>query len=298
MSYSTLVDVSHSDGEGSADMTESPINILIVDDEPKNLTVLESILNQPQYRLVRAASGDEALLALMAEEFALLILDINMPSMTGFELAQMIKDRKKTSRLPIIFLTAYYHEDQHLLEGYVSGAVDYLHKPVNATILRSKVAVFAELHRQQREIESINRSLLVEVAERRRTEEQLRELNETLEQRVSERTNALTESEHFLQRIIGITPGELHVYDVMRQQNVFSNRSLASLLNFDQDRFVGNESEHLSLMHPEDQPRFLEHIKNVCCLQDGEIADFEHRLKDVAGVWRWFSHSRCRLLSR
>ena len=71
--------------------------------------------------------------------------------MSGFELAQLIKQRKKTAGVPIIFLTAYYSEDQHVLEGYGTGAVDYLHKPINPAILRSKVAVFAELHRKNRE---------------------------------------------------------------------------------------------------------------------------------------------------
>src|SRR5688500_12014768 len=169
----------------------SPINILIVDDEPKNLTVLETILNDPGYRLIRAESADQALLALVVEKFALLILDIRMPGMTGFELAGMVKERKKTARVPIIFLTAYYNEDQHVLTGYETGAVDYLHKPVNPVILRSKVAVFAELHRKSRELEAANGSLLVEVADRRRAEEQLRELNDTLECRVAERTEAL-----------------------------------------------------------------------------------------------------------
>ena len=169
------------------------INILIVDDEPKNLTVLEIILDDPAYRLIRAESADQALLALVVEEFALLILDIRMPGMTGFELAKMIKERKKTARVPIIFLTAYFNEDQHVLTGYDTGAVDYLHKPVNPDILRSKVAVFAELHRKNRELEMVNRALLVEVTERRRAEEQLRELNQTLEQRVAERTDALRE---------------------------------------------------------------------------------------------------------
>src|SRR4026207_2474527 len=161
-----------------------PINILIVDDEPKNLTVLETVLDDPDHRLVRAGSADQALHALVVEEFALLILDIRLPGMNGFELAQMIKQRKKTAGVPIIFLTAYYNEDQHVLEGYGTGAVDYLVKPVNPAILRSKVAVFVELHRK-------SWALIAEVSERRRVEEQLRELNDTLEQRVTERTQAL-----------------------------------------------------------------------------------------------------------
>lgn len=172
---------------------EQPINILIVDDESKNLTVLESILDDPDYRLVRADSADSALLALLAEEFALLILDISMPGMTGFELAQIIKERKKTALVPIIFLTAYYNDDQHILEGYDTGAVDFLHKPVNAAVLRSKVAVFADLHRIQRESAIVNRALLAEMKERRNAEISLKELNEVLEQRVVERTEALRE---------------------------------------------------------------------------------------------------------
>lgn len=174
---------------------EQRINILIVDDEPKNLTVLETILDDPTYRLVRAESADQALLALVAQEFALLILDIRMPGMTGFELAQMIRDRKKTAGVPIIFLTAYYNEDQHVLEGYDTGAVDYLHKPVKPAILRSKVAVFVELYRMNREIGITNQALMAEVVERRRAEEELRALNESLERRVAERTAALSDND-------------------------------------------------------------------------------------------------------
>jgi signal transduction histidine kinase len=184
----------HPGGLSSA-YADEPINILIVDDEPKNLTVLETLLDSPDYRLVRAESADQALLALVAEEFALLILDIHMPGMTGFELAQTIKGRKKTSRVPIIFLTAYYNEDEHALEGYGSGAVDYLHKPINAAILRSKVAVFAELHRKSQEALISNRALLAEVMERRRAEQKLHELNESLDRLVIERTHSLQQLE-------------------------------------------------------------------------------------------------------
>ncbi len=165
-----------------------PVNILLVDDEPKNLTVLESILNDPQYRLVRAESADQALLALVGEEFALLVLDIQMPGMNGFELAQMVKQRKKTAGVPIIFLTAFYSEDHHILEGYGSGAVDYLHKPINPAVLRSKVAVFVELYRKSRELEEANRALLAEINARRQTQEELRLLTEELERRVTART--------------------------------------------------------------------------------------------------------------
>jgi PAS domain S-box-containing protein len=200
--------------------SQAPINILIVDDEPKNLTVLEAILDDPGYRLVRAASAEQALLALLADEFGLLILDIRMPDVTGFELAQMIKARKKNANVPIIFLTAYYNEDQHIIEGYDTGAVDYLNKPVNPAILRSKVAIFAELHRKQRSLEEVNRALLAEVSSRRRAEEQLRELNNTLEQRVAERTASLQlsearlrDSERQLQDLIAAVPAAIYTTD-------------------------------------------------------------------------------------
>jgi two-component sensor histidine kinase/AmiR/NasT family two-component response regulator len=181
-------------GDRRATALEDCISILIVDDEPKNLTVLRSILDAPDYRIVSAGSADEALLALIAEQFAVLILDVRMPGMNGFELAQIIKERKKTARVPIIFLTAYYGEDHHILDAYGAGAVDYLHKPVNATILRSKVSVFAELYRKTREAQLSAQALLAEVDERRRADEQLRELNETLENRVSSRTTELQDS--------------------------------------------------------------------------------------------------------
>src|SRR5579863_2342036 len=152
------------------------VNILLVDDERRNLTVLETILDDPGYRLVMAESADQALLALVSSEFAVLVLDIHMPGMNGFELAQMVKRRPKTASIPIIFLTAHYSEDRHVLEGYETGAVDYLHKPVNATIFRSKVAVFAELFRKSRESLLANRALSSEVTERRRVQEDMQSL--------------------------------------------------------------------------------------------------------------------------
>ena len=201
---------------------DETINILIVDDEPKNLTVLETVLHDPGYRLIRADSADQALLALVEAEFALLILDVRMPGMTGFELAKLIKERKKTAHVPIIFLTAYYNEDEHELEGYGTGAVDYLHKPLNPAILRSKVGVFAELHRKNLQLGMTNRALRVEATERLRAEESLRELNETLERRVTERTDALRESEERYRTLFNAVPMAVFVCDrhsVIQQYN-------------------------------------------------------------------------------
>src|ERR1035437_3917466 len=216
---------------------DEPINILIVDDEPKNLTVLETVLDDPGYRLVRAESADQALLALVAEEFALPILDIRMPGMNGFELAQMIKGRKKTAQVPIIFLTAYYNEDQHVLEGYGTGAVDYLHKPVNPAILRSKVAVFADLY-------SKNRALLAEMAEHRRADEELRELNATLEQRVTDRTEALRESEGKFRALLETAPDAIVIVD---QQGiiVLANAVTEQLFGYSRAELLGQRVEML-----------------------------------------------------
>ena len=137
---------------------ENLINILIVDDEPRNLKVLEVVLDDPDYRLIRAESAEQALLALVTEDFALLILDIQMPGMTGFELAQMIKERRRTQHIPIIFLTAHYREDEHAVLGYDVGAVDYLTKPINPQVLRSKVNVFVDLFKKTRALAALNRT--------------------------------------------------------------------------------------------------------------------------------------------
>ena len=168
----------------------SPVNILLVDDEQRNLDVLEAVLQEPDYRLVRATSAEEALKALISSDFAVLVLDIRMPGTSGIELAQLIKQRKKTQHLPIIFLTAYYREDEHVMQGYSAGAVDYLSKPCNPAILRSKVAVFVDLFRKSQALEA-------EVAERRQGEQRIRELNDQLAQRVGDLAAANAELEAF-----------------------------------------------------------------------------------------------------
>jgi signal transduction histidine kinase len=165
--------------------------ILLVDDQPSNLEVLEAILNMPDWRLVRARSADEALLALLHQEFAAIVLDIRMPGTSGLELAEVIKQRKRTQHVPILFLTAHLVEERDVLRGYSTGAVDYLTKPVRPEILRSKIAVFVELYRKRRAVTRGNQALEREISERQHIEEALRRVNQQLEDRVRERTEAL-----------------------------------------------------------------------------------------------------------
>jgi len=131
---------------------DETVDILLVDDRPENLLALEAILEPLGQRLVRASSGDDALRQLLDREFAVILLDVQMPDMNGFETARMIKARERTRFIPIIFLTAISKEEQYVFEGYSVGAVDYMFKPFLPGVLRSKVQVFVELYRQQRRL--------------------------------------------------------------------------------------------------------------------------------------------------
>jgi len=127
------------------------VNILLVDDQPNNLLALESILGDTDQNLVRAESGRAALRALLEHEFAVILLDVQMPDLDGFETATLIRQRDKSRDTPIIFLTAINQSDVHVYRGYELGAVDYIFKPFNADVLRAKVSVFVELFRRREE---------------------------------------------------------------------------------------------------------------------------------------------------
>jgi PAS domain S-box-containing protein len=131
---------------------DAPVTVLLVDDRNENLLALEAILEPLGYRTVRAASGEEALRELLAEDVAVILLDVQMPGMNGFETARMIKSRERTRYIPIVFLTAISKEEEYVFEGYAVGAVDYLFKPFHPEILRSKVAALVDLHLRQRRV--------------------------------------------------------------------------------------------------------------------------------------------------
>lgn len=123
--------------------------ILMVDDCPDNLLVLERMLEDLDLDLVRASSGNEALGLMLEQDFALVLLDVQMPGMDGYEVAELMRQREKTKHIPIVFVTAFGGDGQYAFEGYEAGAVDYLYKPIVPEILRSKVLVFADLHHQR-----------------------------------------------------------------------------------------------------------------------------------------------------
>ena len=157
--------------------------ILAVDDNPANLLVIRRVLAKLDVEVVEAACGNDALKATLDDEFALVLLDVYMPDINGFEVAEILSQEETTRQTPIIFVTATYADDVHRLKGYGFGAVDYMAKPLEATILLSKVQVFLELYRHRvalrdalNELSERNRQLEIEVEQRKQMEQEMRHL--------------------------------------------------------------------------------------------------------------------------
>jgi diguanylate cyclase (GGDEF)-like protein len=157
-------------------MTEK-VPILIVDDLPQNILALEAVIADMGFEIITAQSGNDALLKSLKYDFALILLDVQMPGMNGFEVASLIRSNPKTNHFPIIFITAGMKDFFEQIKGYETGAVDYLMKPFEPIILRSKVKVFQELYQQRKVIEKFY-SNLEQVVEERTAE--LKEANATI----------------------------------------------------------------------------------------------------------------------
>ena len=243
--------------------------VLIVDDQPRNLDALEAMLAPIDCIGVRAQSADEALLCLLRHEFAAIILDIRMPGMDGIELARLIKERKRSKHVPIVFLTAHMMDDDDALVGYGVGGVDYLSKPINPEILRSKIGVFIDLFTKTRALAALNEALQAEVAERERAEEQLREANQELERRVQERTAALDRAhqgvrEHAERLQMALEVARLAAWEwELASGRMTWSTDPETLFGFPKGAF-GPELRMVSSLHPEDKPA-VERAPSTAC---------------------------------
>src|SRR5436190_7458132 len=162
--------------------------ILLVDDREDNLLSMETILEADDYELIKANSGRHALKILLTDfDFAMILMDVKMPNLNGFETAALIYEREKLRHIPVIFITANTFGEENIFKGYRAGAVDYIYKPINPGLLRAKVAVFVDLYNkkqqlllQEKRLTAINKSLQNEINDRKNSEEKIIELNKQL----------------------------------------------------------------------------------------------------------------------
>jgi PAS domain S-box-containing protein len=225
-----------------------PVEILMVDDRPENLLALEAILEPLGQTLVRAHSGDEALRLLLTHDFAMILLDVQMPGIDGFETARLIKSRERTKYIPIIFLTAISKDEEYVFEGYSVGAVDYMTKPFQPDILRSKVNVFVDLYQKQRQLAS--QADVIRESEKRELE--LRHMRE------------IYESEARFSEIVGSAMDAIVVFDADGAISLF-NAAAERMFCAKSDGAIG---ANVTRFFPEASRR--ETLERICQLSVGE----------------------------
>ncbi len=261
---------------GTADGVDQ-VKILLVDDQPENLLSASAVLESLGQELIMAESGREALRYLLDHDFAVIVLDVMMPDMDGFETAALVRQRERSRLTPIIFLTALGRSEEHMLRGYDLGAVDYMSKPFVPAILRSKVSVFVELHRKSRLLaqqssllERRNLELQDAIQRSWQAEEEIKALNRHLERRLDELNEVNRELEAFsysvshdlrgpLSRIAGFSRAllEFHAGQLNDEGRVFLQRIdnsarrmcdlVEDLLNFSRLTRVAMQLEEVDL---------------------------------------------------
>src|ERR1700753_77261 len=203
--------------------------IMLVDDREDNLLSIESVLEPDGYRFVKATSGRQVLKLLLTDfDFALILMDVQMPNLNGFETASLIYERDRLRHIPIIFITANNYGEENIFKGYRAGAVDYIYKPVNPDLLRAKVAVFVELYKknqrllaQEQKLVAVNRNLELEISERKASEDRVKELNRQLLENIAR----LESANKALDLFAFMASHDLHA--PLRKIRMFSDRLLA-----------------------------------------------------------------------
>ncbi len=243
--------------------TRDAIKILVVDDLAEKLLVYGAILEEPGQEVVTAHSGDEALRQVLRHEFAVILLDVNMPGMDGFETARLIRSRRRSTRTPIIFVTA--HADElYALRGYSHGAVDFIQAPVVPEVLRAKVRVFVELFRKTEEVQRQAEEL--RVLQARAHERQLRETNDRLQ--------------------LAVEAGRLGAWEWSLGSHLLSwSPILEDILGFEPGGFSGATAELRACVHPEDEARVAAALSEA--LRTRSEFRVEHRVVRRRGGHGW-----------
>ena len=252
------------------------VNILMVDDQPAKLLSYEVILAELGENLLKATSGTEALEQLLKTDIAVVLMDVSMPDLDGFELADLIRQHPRFQRTAIIFISAVYLTDLDRLKGYQRGAVDYISVPVIPELLRAKVSIFAELHRKAHQLESLNRELEQRVAERT---DELERRAETLQQLNSE----LARKNQELDAIVRTAP------DIIFSRQADGSRDYISDWFYEYTGAAmgsGKGFGWLDFVHPEDTEGSM--AQWMHCVQSGDNYESEYRIRGRNGQYRWF----------
>jgi PAS domain S-box-containing protein len=246
---------------------DESVDILLVDDRKEDLLALSGVLERPDYQISTASSGADALKAILQREFAVVLLDVMMPTMDGFELATLIKQRERSRHTPLIFLTAAGSDIQRIYQGYSVGAVDYLPKPVEPDVVRSKVAIFADLFRKNRQI--ARQALALREAERRERELQIAELRLMAERRYVNLAEAIPQ-------IVWTADagGEIR----------YANRRWVEYTGIETQRI--RSGGWTKAIHPEDLENTVEAWE--VAVRNGDVYEVECRLRRASdGEFRW-----------
>jgi signal transduction histidine kinase len=240
----------------SAESLDPPLpkaNILVVDDDERNALALSTVLEDLRQNVMVARSGEEALKQLLRDDFAVILLDVHMPGMDGYETASLIRARQRSRHIPIVFLTAVFRDDSHLMQAYSAGAVDMVFKPVDPFILKSKVSIFVDLYLRRAEMrrEADMRHRLQEENFRVRTEKLLAE-------------QALQRSEQRQEAILRSLP----VCVQSRSSEapfgaIFVSQAVERLTGFPPERFTEEPEFGLSRVHPDDVSRMVAALKGA-----------------------------------
>lgn len=273
--------------------TNSKVNILLVDDNPKNILALEAILDSLGENLVKASSGQEALRCLLYQDFAVILLDVQMPGIDGFETAALIRQRPRSRNTPIIFLTAFSKSDQFIFKGYSLGAVDYLFKPLEPTILLSKIKVFVELFKkteevkkQAAEIASLNSELETRVLERTTELEAANRFKDELLRREKQaRLQAEATEQRFRDLVNGLGHAIFWEADPFTQKFTFVSQSAENILGYPPEKWLDNSNFWMNLFHPDDKnwASAFAHKESL----EGRDHEFEYRCVAADGRVLW-----------